>query len=94
MDYKKFKLYQALRFRFEDNMYVFLIPFNFFAASVIFFLVAMLHIELVEKKHYISINFSTFFIVLSLISLAVGCVILIFRKLKIEIKKWQQKARF
>ena len=83
MEYKKFKLAQALRFRFEDNFYVCLLAYNFIAASVVFFLVAMLLLEFVEIKH--NIHFSTFFVFLSLVLLFVGCAILIFRKLKVEI---------
>ena len=94
MEYKKFKLAQALRFRFEDNFYVCLLAYNFIAASVVFFLVAMLLLEFVEIKHYINIHFSTVFVFLSLVLLFVGCAILIFRKLKVEIKKFKQKARF
>jgi hypothetical protein len=92
MEYKNFKLAQALRFRFEDNFYVCLLAYNFIAASVVFFLVAMLLLEFVEIKH--NIHFSTFFVFLSLVLLFVGCAILIFRKLKVEIKKFKQKARF
>ena len=94
MNHNKFKLAQALRFRFEDNLYVCLLPYNFIAASFVFFCIAMLFLEFVEQKYLTKIHFSSFFIVLSLILLSVGCCLLVFRKIQVEIRNFKQKSRF
>ena len=94
MNHKKFKLAQALRFRFEDNVYVCLLPYNLIVASFVFFGIAMLFLEFVEGRHLTNVHISTFFIVLSLISLAGGCCILAFRKIEVEVRNFRQKSRF